>query len=88
MSVDPDRNNITRSVAEWTVIVDTISKHNPRAITFRDTDHEYRGDSRDIETFGGKRVDMPMTCLSVDVNAKRKFLQDLLNYYFKIKDSQ
>jgi hypothetical protein len=90
VAVNPDRNDICRDVEEWTVIVDTIAKYNPKAIRFRDTDHEDRIDSRDIIAYGGRRMDLPIDCLGVPENQKnnKKLLQDILNYYFQIVDKQ
>jgi hypothetical protein len=90
VAVNQDRNNIFRPVEEWTVITDAIFNHNPKAISFRDTDHEYRTDSRDITSYGGRRMDLPIDCLGVKENAEinKKLLQDMLNYYFRIKDGE
>lgn len=73
-------------VEQWTHIIDKIFAHNPRIIQLRSTDHEFRTDDRNIESFGRfKKISLPIDSLPYNLDQKesKKVVDALLKYYWK-----
>jgi len=87
MSVSPDRNKLVRPAAEWSKIISVLTQNVPVMISVRNTDHEYRTDDRDITSWRGKAMMIPVDSLAHNVETDAPFLRELLSVYYQLQDA-
>jgi len=74
-------SELYHSIMEWIMIIDTIIKYRPNIIEIRETDHEYRTDTRDIVRFKGKLVRKSVDGLPYNIEQDAELIKDLLECY-------
>ncbi len=58
-----DKKEYERTLKQWTRIINTILEKRPGFLKVRDTDHEFRDDTRDIEEIGGSKIHLSVDSL-------------------------
>jgi hypothetical protein len=78
------KNSMTET-AYWTNVVNTLRKFRPELLKLRDTDHQYRVDTRDIIEWKGEKVWVPVGSLAhpnIDdefIRVKKELLEEYNN---------
>ncbi len=70
--------NLSRTVKEWTAIINTILEKRPGYLTVESTDHEYRVDDRNILRVGRKKGHWSIDGLPHNIEQDKVILRALL----------
>ena len=72
----------SNSDLDWSAMVSSLVKEGK--ITIRETEHEFRNDSRDIIKLGSLDVNVSVDSLSIDKNSDRGGVRDVRNYILDV----